>query len=384
MQRFTFQAPRAVSRRFFSTTRTVDSNISIVGGGAAGFYTAARLLAKAPNTQIDIFEQLPTPHGLVRYGVAPDHPEVKNCMNKFDEVASNQNVRYFGNIKLGKDIQLDELRAKYDGVVLAYGASEDKKLGIPGEDGKKGSVGVMAAREFVGWYNGLPEAQGLEPELRLHDTVVIIGHGNVALDCARILLKNPEDLAKTDITTNALEALRESSITNVVMVGRRGPLQASFTIKELREMTQIKGLEIITDVPLIQQQCEEHKELLAKSRPLKRMMDFLIKHGRVRPSGKQEKTLHLEFLMSPTKVSYNVVDGTEIDNDGVATEYPQVVEFTYNTLEGPAESPRAVPTENKTSIPCCTILRSIGYASTPIEGAPFDEAKKIVPNIGGR
>ncbi|KAJ1955225.1 NADPH-adrenodoxin reductase [Linderina pennispora] len=379
MLRFTFPARSPVSRRLFSTTRAVDTNIAIAGGGAAGFYTAARLLAKVPDTQIDIFERLPTPHGLVRYGVAPDHPEVKNCMSKFEEVAANKNVRYFGNVKLGRDIQLDELKNTYDGVVLAYGASQDKKLGIPGEDGIEGSDGVLAAREFVGWYNGLPEAQGLQPDLNSLETVVVIGHGNVALDCARILLTDPEVLAQTDITYNALEALRKSSVTSVVMVGRRGPLQASFTIKELREMTKIPGLEIITDVPLIKRECEQNKELLAKSRPLKRMMDLLIKHGRTLPSGDQKKTLRLEFLRSPTKVIYNA-----INSDDGQIEYPQAILLNHNTLEGPAESARAVPTDKTTVVPCCMVLRSIGYASTPVEGAPFDSAKKIVPNISGR
>ncbi|ORX67527.1 FAD/NAD(P)-binding domain-containing protein [Linderina pennispora] len=355
MLRFTFPARSPVSRRLFSTTRAVDTNIAIAGGGAAGFYTAARLLAKAPDTQIDIFERLPTPHGT-------------SSLRKW---RPNKNVRYFGNVKLGRDIQLDELKNTYDGVVLAYGASQDKKLGIPGEDGIEGSDGVLAAREFVGW--------DLQPDLNSLETVVVIGHGNVALDCARILLTDPEVLAQTDITYNALEALRKSSVTNVVMVGRRGPLQASFTIKELREMTKIPGLEIITDVPLIKRECEQNKELLAKSRPLKRMMDLLIKHGRTLPSGDQKKTLRLEFLRSPTKVVYNA-----INSDDGQIEYPQAILLNHNTLEGPAESARAVPTDRTTVVPCCMVLRSIGYASTPVEGAPFDSAKKIVPNISGR
>ncbi|KAJ1892848.1 NADPH-adrenodoxin reductase, partial [Coemansia sp. S17] len=194
-----------------------DKNIAIVGGGAAGFYTAARVLAKTKDVKIDIFEQLPTPFGLVRFGVAPDHPEVKNCTTKFDQVSGNHRVRYFGNIQVGKQLALDKLRSVYDGVVLSYGASEDRRLGIPGEDGVDGKWGVVPARQFVAWYNGLPEAQGLCVDLKAFDKVVIVGHGNVALDCARILLTDPKDLATTDITAHALDTLRGSNVRHVEM-----------------------------------------------------------------------------------------------------------------------------------------------------------------------
>ncbi|KAI8326059.1 nucleotide-binding domain-containing protein [Martensiomyces pterosporus] len=370
------------------TAENPKANLAIVGGGAAGFYTAARILAKAKDVNVDIFEQLPTPHGLVRYGVAPDHPEVKNCMTKFDEVASDPRVRYFGNVKIGTgELPLDKLRSVYDGVVLSYGASMDRKLGIPGEEGRiirhlEGDVderlGVISARQFVNWYNGLPEAQGLEPDLKSYGKVVIVGHGNVALDCARILLTHPKKLAKTDITSRALEALSSSRIRHVEMVGRRGPLQVSFTTKELREMTKLRDVRFICDHNFVQAECQDGRDFLDKSRPLKRMMGLLLESSK--PSGSHndlEKSFKLSFLMSPVEVQFN----QQWQEEG---EVPQLMRFQKNRLEGPPESAKAIPTDEFVEIPCAMALRSIGYASTPLEGAPFDSKRGVVPNIAGR
>ncbi|KAJ2850831.1 NADPH-adrenodoxin reductase [Coemansia brasiliensis] len=371
----------ANAARYFSACQIIeDKNIAVVGGGAAGFYTAARLLAKTNDVNIDIFEKLPAPHGLVRYGVAPDHPEVKNCMSKFNEVAKDTRVRYFGNIPIdGHDkpgcLTVNMLRSVYDGVVLSYGASKDRRLNIPGEDGNGGHVGVISARRFVAWYNGLPEAQDLEPDLTSHDRVVIIGHGNVALDCARILLTPPHVLEKTDITSNAIDKLKQSKIRHVEMVGRRGPLQVSFTTKELREMTKIDNVQIVSDLELLERECEssEGKDYLSQMRPLKRMMDLLRKCA-ISPTDPQaaqaSKTFTLKFLMSPQEVVY----------DGGL----QKLRFQINELEGSPANAKAVAKDATTDIPCAMVLRSIGYASTPLDGVPFDEKKRLVPNIAGR
>ncbi|KAJ2701464.1 NADPH-adrenodoxin reductase [Coemansia sp. IMI 209128] len=345
------------TRRLFSATPHRDTNIAIAGGGAAGFYTAARLLSKTTDTTIDIFEQLPTPHGLVRYGVAPDHPEVKNCMTKFDQVSGNPRVRYFGNVRVGDTLTLDTLRSMYSGVVLSYGASADRQLGIPGEEL------VVPARRFVAWYNGLPEAQGLDIDLRRVDRVVIIGHGNVALDCARILLTDPSDLASTDITAQALSALRESNVKHVEMVGRRGPLQVAFTTKELREMTKIPHLRILCDRDLVASECEKWASFVDSSRSLKRMMDLLMSHA---GKGGGEKSFTLSFLKSPVEVT------------------ERGVRFQVNRLDGPVDQAKAVGTGEYIDTPSGLVLRSVGYATTPIAGAPFDERRRIVPNIAGR
>jgi adrenodoxin-NADP+ reductase len=180
-------------------------------------------MGKIPNAIVDMYEQLPVPYGLVRFGVAPDHPEVKNCEEKFEEVAESPRFNYIGNVKVGHDIDLASMKPHYDAILFSYGASYDKKLGIPGED----LPGVFSAREFVGWYNGLPQFQNLAPDLDAGDQAVIIGQGNVALDVARMLLTPVDVLKSTDITQQALDTLAQSKIKSVKVVGRRGPLQAS-------------------------------------------------------------------------------------------------------------------------------------------------------------
>lgn len=336
--------------------------VAVVGGGAAGFYTAGRLLARHSGVLVDIFERLPTPHGLVRYGVAPDHPEVKNCQTRFEEIANDPRVRLFGNTPIGNRVSVDLLRQQYGGVVMAIGADKDRELGIPGEQQ------IVSARQFVAWYNGLPEAQELRPDLTSDDTAVIVGHGNVALDCARILLTDPDKLRATDITQQALEALQRNRIRHIHMIGRRGPLQVSFTAKELREMTKIPGLEMVTDRELLTSQCgsDEGKELLGRKRGLKRMMGILDNHTKNRSEA--EKTFTLGFLRTPQQVTMD----------------PKTLRCQINQLEGAPEGAKAIPTERITDIPCGLILRSIGYASTPLEGVPFDSRRRIMPNVAGR
>ena len=222
----------------------------IVGAGPGGFYTAKYLLKADPDVRIDIVEKLPTPFGLVRSGVAPDHQDVKSVQNDFSAVAEDERVRYFGNVSVGDErdadggghpsITLDALREHYSAVVLAYGAEGDKELVICGED----LSGVHAARAFVNWYNGHPDFVGLEPDLAC-ETALIVGQGNVAVDCARILAKTPAELASSDIARHAQEVLASSRIRRVVVAGRRGHVQASFTMKELRELTKLDGASFV-------------------------------------------------------------------------------------------------------------------------------------------
>uniref|UniRef100_A0A0K8S6P9 FAD/NAD(P)-binding domain-containing protein n=1 Tax=Lygus hesperus TaxID=30085 RepID=A0A0K8S6P9_LYGHE len=216
------------------------TKICIVGSGPAGFYFAQNVLKKAPDVTIDMLEKLPVPFGLVRYGVAPDHPEVKNVINTFEKVATNKNFKFHGNVTLGRDVKFSELRQAYHAVVLTYGCNEDRELGIPGEN----LSNVISARKFVGWYNGLPEDKDLEVDLS-SETVVVLGQGNVAVDVSRILLSPIDSLKVTDITEYSLQALSLSKVKTVYLVGRRGPLQAAFTIKELREMTKLPGVQTL-------------------------------------------------------------------------------------------------------------------------------------------
>ena len=216
----------AILKRFLSTA-TFKKHVAVVGSGPAGFYLSQQLLKKKDlNLQIDIYEKLPVPFGLVRYGVAPDHPDVKNVESTFTKVAQDDRVRFVGNVSLGQDLKVKELREAYDAVVLAYGAAKDRTLNIPGENAKN----VISARNFVGFYNGLPECANLDLSLDC-EHAVIVGLGNVAIDCARVLLTPVDELKGTDITEAALEHLSKSRIKRVSLVGRRGPLQVAFTIK---------------------------------------------------------------------------------------------------------------------------------------------------------
>jgi adrenodoxin-NADP+ reductase len=226
-------APRAVTafsiahtrRNAYSTAHPSRGRlrVAIIGSGPAGFYTAHRLLNKNHDAVIDMYEQLPVPYGLVRFGVAPDHPEVKNCQDTFEEVAQSPRFNYIGNVRVGYDVELKSMKPHYDAILFSYGASEDRELGIPGED----LAGVLSARSFVGWYNGLPQFQGLKPDLQAGEQAVVIGQGNVALDVARILLSPVDGLRHTDIAEQALQMLVGSRIRSVRVVGRRGPIQVS-------------------------------------------------------------------------------------------------------------------------------------------------------------
>ena len=213
---------REACYRTTTTTTIPPFRLAIIGSGPAGFYTASRVLKHAPSpVKIDMYERLPIPYGLVRYGVAPDHPEVKNCQERFDEIASSPGFEFVGNVEVGKDVSLDVLRRHYDAILFTYGAAVDRVLGIEGEDLK----GVWSARAFVAWYNGLPGFEGMDFDLVNAESAAIIGQGNVSLDVARILLTHVDDLRKTDIPEHVLQKLSESRVRSVSAIGRRGPLQ---------------------------------------------------------------------------------------------------------------------------------------------------------------
>ncbi|KAF2122345.1 hypothetical protein BDV96DRAFT_482643 [Lophiotrema nucula] len=325
-------------------------------------------MAKLQDAQVDMYEQLPVPYGLVRFGVAPDHPEVKNCQEKFEEVAESPRFTYIGNVKIGADVHLADLKPHYDAILFSYGASEDRRLGIPGEDLK----GVYSAREFVGWYNGLPEFQHLAPNLEAGEQAVVIGQGNVALDVARILLTPPDKLRHTDITEQALETLSRSRIRSVNIVGRRGPLQASFTVKELRELMKIDD---VAFAPI--DRAFYPSELRKLPRVQKRIGEVLLRGTPISDEA-QKRQWALDFLMAPVSI--------ESSND---SDHLRSITFKKQAFTPDADplSPSAsvIQTEDKTILPAALAFRSIGYKASDIPGladlgVPFDHKRGILPN----
>ncbi|XP_059160375.1 NADPH:adrenodoxin oxidoreductase, mitochondrial-like isoform X2 [Physella acuta] len=362
--------------RCLSTDSGVENNkkplVAIVGSGPAGFYTAQQLLKGNPNVLVDIYEKLPVPFGLVRFGVAPDHPEVKNVIHTFTQTANNDRCSFLGNVEVGKDVTLQDLRKIYSAVVLCYGAADDRLLGIPGED----LPNVLSARSFVGWYNGLPQDKHLQVDLDC-EAAVVIGHGNVALDVARVLLTPVGILEKTDITEHALEALTKSRIKKVYVVGRRGPLQVAFTIKELREMVNLPDTRTILQ-PDDLVGCDKIIEELP--RPRRRLTELMVKSA-LSPSADNLKhwadasrEWRLVFKRSPVSIKSS--------SSGKLAG----VEFVVNKLEGDIpEKQKVVATDLKETIECGLVLRSIGYRSLSIDGSvPFNTAKGVVDHENSR
>lgn len=357
----------------------------IVGSGPAGFYTAKYLLEKTSRITVDILESLPTPYGLVRQGVAPDHQEVKSVMATFNDVAKSNRFRFFGNVSVGSindasvknQVTIPELKNAYDVVVLAYGASSDRGLNIPGEK----LNGVISARSFVNWYNGHPNYKhiGKSFDLKKIKRVVVIGQGNVAIDCARVLLKNIEELEKTDISAHALQALKESSVEEVIIIGRRGHIQASFTIKEIRELTKLDDVSVnIFQSELDASMTEVSKLELQNSRPKHRIVELINKIASdttARGStDTNRKKIAFRFLLSPESILAGSDDDTRVAS----------LTLAKNVLTVDGNKQKATATEDKETIKCELILKSVGYKSEGMSAVPFDVITNVVPNVKGR
>jgi NADPH-dependent glutamate synthase beta subunit-like oxidoreductase len=326
-------------------------SVAIVGSGPAGFYTAAALLKSGADVTIDIIERLPAPYGLIRFGVAPDHAKTKNVQASYARTAEDERVRYFGNVEVGRDVTMDELRETYDAVVLATGASVDRPLGIPGDD-KTGIVGVAA---FVGWYNGHPDFRDLDPPLDT-ESVVVIGVGNVAVDVARVLTKTPAEMAATDITDYSAAAINAAPIQEVYMVGRRGPAQAKFSNVELREMGQLENCAPVIDAAIIPDEVPADVSP-RDARVIERNLGTLREFAAMDP-GNREKRVHFTFFASPVEV----LGGGRVE----------AVKFERTRVD---EAGRAEGLGEYFEIPCGLVIPAIGYYSEPIEGVPFDTAR---------
>lgn len=339
--------------------------VCIVGSGPAGFYAAQQLLKSSGDVRVDILEKLPVPFGLVRFGVAPDHPEVKNVINTFHKTATNPRVQFLGNVNVGTDITVDQLCDFYHAVLLTYGAQEDRLLNIPGEYLNN----VISGRRFVGWYNGVPADKDLNINLDVEE-VVVLGQGNVAIDITRILLTPIDKLKNTDITSFALERLSRSRVRKVSMVGRRGPLQAAFTIAELRELLKLENCQKLWRP----QDFTGVRDIVPTlARPRKRLTELMLKSLEESVSDSTHaKELNPIFLRSPVEFH----GGDELRS----------VRFAVSRLRGDTiQDQVAEATDEFETIPCGLALRSIGYKSAQIDSSiPFDARKGRVVNKGGK
>ncbi|XP_075167016.1 NADPH:adrenodoxin oxidoreductase, mitochondrial [Haematobia irritans] len=343
-------------KRYLAHHVNSTKRVCIVGAGPAGFYAAQNILKHLQDVKVDVIDKLPVPFGLVRFGVAPDHPEVKNVINTFTKTAGNERFSFYGNVALGRDVTLKQLRDRYHIVLLTYGADQDRHLGIENES----QANVLSARNFVAWYNGLPGAENLNPDLS-GQTVTIVGQGNVAVDVARMLLSPIDELKKTDITSYALESLSGSKVEKVYLVGRRGPLQVAFTIKELREMLRLPNVTTHWRPEDFQGIADVIEKL---ARPRKRLTELMLKSlSEQKPQIETKKQFLPIFLRSPKLLK------------------DQRLLFTVNEMK----QDNAVPTNLEESLPADLVLRSIGYKSSCADtDICFDSKKGLIPNVNGR
>jgi len=339
--------------------------VAVVGSGPAGFYAAGHLLAAGFPVEVDVVERLPTPWGLVRLGVAPDHPNIKAVSRVFEKIAQRPGFRFLGNVDLGRDLTHDDLVVHYDAVVYAYGAPTDRRLGIPGED----LPGSWAATEFVGWYNGHPDYQDLVFDLSV-DCAVVVGNGNVALDVARMLALTREELAPTDTTDTAIAAIADSGIREIAVLGRRGPAQAAWTTPELQELGELAGADVAVDPADLELDPASEAALQADTPIARRNVQVLRGFASRKPAGKS-RIVRLRFCVSPVAI--------------LGVERVEAVEVVRNELvAGPDGAIRAVPTGEQEVIPCGVVFRSVGYRGVGLDGIPFDADRGTIPNRGGR
>ena len=343
------------------------TRVAIVGAGPAGAFAAATLLRAHGDVEIDLLERLPTPWGLLRGGVAPDHQEIKRLEDTFDRQTLLRGCRFLGNVEVGTDVSHAELMRHYDAVIYATGAQTDKSLGIPGED----LPGSWPATSFVAWYNGHPDYRSLEFDLSARRAVVI-GNGNVAADVVRILTLSADELARTDVADHALEALRGSAIEEVVVLGRRGPAQAAFTSAELRELGRLDGVDVVVDPAAVELDEVSREWLEAEGTFTARENVSLLREFAARELTGAPRRIELRFLRSPV----------EIRGDG-KVEAIEVVRNELARSDDGALRARAVEGDTET-IECGLVLRSVGYRAVPLPDVPFDERAFVLPNDRGR
>jgi len=341
--------------------------VVVVGAGPAGFYATEQLLSAG--FEVDLLDALPTPFGLVRSGVAPDHPNIKAVTRVYEKTAKKPGFRFYGGVALGEHVTRAELLERYHAVVYAVGTASDNRLGIPGED----RPGSYPATRFVAWYNGHPDA--CDETFDLSATrAVVIGNGNVAVDVARMLLLDPDEVAATDCADHAVAGLATSQVEEVVLLGRRGPAQAAFTNPELRELGELTRADVQVDPAELELDEHSQRWLDTEAEPTQRRNVALLREYSERPPSGKGHRISLKFLRSPVEI---LGDG----EDGPVTG----IRVAINRIEPDAGGRlRAVPTGEEEVIACGLVMRSIGYRGEPIDDVPFDERRGLIRNDGGR
>lgn len=370
---------KGIMKRYFSTI-----SFAIIGSGPGGLYTAKHLTKRIADYQIDFYEKLPHPFGLVRTGVAPDHQDVKNVMNDFSQILDDQKVRFIGNIEVGKDLSIEDLLENYSAVILAYGADSENSLNLPNEN----TFGCFSARNFVNWYNGHVKYSKSSPfnliDFSAIKDVVIIGNGNVAIDIARFLSEDANNLAKYDVPDNILDKIRNSSVKNISIVGRRGIIQSAFTVKELRELSKLENVKMFLYKEEFESSLNEisKKEMDAlnpaerrhytRKVELLKTFNFVNSENEITSSNKEgEKNIVLRFLLAPKEIL-------------VEQEKVTQIQFTKTKLSGNAHSQTAERTDNTLSLRADLILKSIGYKTVQLfDKFSFDNSKNVVANLDG-
>lgn len=339
--------------------------VAIVGAGPSGFYAAEALLKSGLVVRIDMIDRLPAPFGLVRHGVAPDHPKLKEAIAVYDRIARSPEFRFFGNVTVGRDVTVDALGAAYHAVIFASGAETDRRLGVPGED----LPGSYTATEFVGWYNGHPDYRDREFDLS-QEVAIIIGQGNVAADVCRILAKTVDELKHTDITEHALGALAASRVRDIYVVGRRGPAQAKFTAKELRELGDLDAAEVVLNPAELELNPESLAEFEERKGAAAKKNVEILREFSARPRAGKGRRIHFWFLLSPTSV--------------LGQSHVAGVAFERNRLSGPPFEQAARGTGERVELAAGLVFRSIGYKGVAMAGVPFDARLGVFPTRDSR
>jgi ferredoxin--NADP+ reductase len=347
-----------------SATPERPLRVAIIGSGPSGFYAAGHLLsALGDGVEVDMYERLPTPFGLVRAGVAPDHPKIKSVIRVYEKIAAHPNFRFFGNVEFGTHVHRHELDEHYHAVIYAVGTPTDRRGDVPGEDLR----GSWAATEFVGWYNGHPDYRDLDFDLSC-ERAVVVGNGNVAMDVARMLVLTPAELAATDIADHALEVLTDSTVEEILVLGRRGPGQAAFTNPELRELGELSDADVVVepaDLDLSDAVLAPDADATARKN-----LEILREYAARPPSG-HRKRIVLRFLASPVEIH--------------GTDRVEGVTIARNELvPDPDGALRAHTTDERETVQAGLIFRAIGYRGLPLPNVPFDQHTALIPNVGGR